>query len=396
MASSAFVHTLEQIIKKLFKYDSKWCTFWNIYRTPFQHTSALKFKWPKELPRFDSEAYKRYPKYRFVYDKLWIAKSQYVKAGKLSHLVKNPNKVSYPIFIKPRWGHESASSRGCFKIDSSEMLKEHSDTKDMMWSEFIDGTENMTDFIILKGRIVHQITYVYSEKQHGFTDAWKYLSPYSTPPQEIIEWAESVLSDFTGVANVQYRNNIIVECGLRLARQGAYIKATGNKQLAQNISQVITNHYWNFSNQNSLHFDPIYIFKCYTTYPILYIWSKPFLDYIVTKFTDHPFYEYYFETVGHDGCVYLQFSHTDLNKGLEAKKQIETWFDMTQIIMMIALASAFVLLIFNNTYTTLLAIIIFVAFLTRFINPFQKTFSSMIAQSQRSFPIISRYFSQKN
>ena len=39
-----------------------------------------------------------------------------------------------------------------------------------MWSEFIDGTEGMTDYITVNGRIVWQLTYIYSDEQQGFAD----------------------------------------------------------------------------------------------------------------------------------------------------------------------------------------------------------------------------------
>ena len=44
----------------------------------------------------------------------------------------------------------------CFKLHSK---------KNMIWSEFIDATEGMTDFILVNGEIVYQLTYVYSDKQ---------------------------------------------------------------------------------------------------------------------------------------------------------------------------------------------------------------------------------------
>ena len=81
----------------------------------------------------------------------------------------------------------------------------------MMWSDFVDGREGMTDFIILNGNILHQITYIYSDKQHGFTDSWKYISSKTPAPTKIKNWVQKNLDNFTGVVNVQYRNNTIIE-----------------------------------------------------------------------------------------------------------------------------------------------------------------------------------------
>jgi hypothetical protein len=67
------------------------------------------------------------------------------------------------------------------KISNAQELKKYIDYPHMMWSEFIDAKEGMTDYIMLNGKIVHQITYIYSEKQNGFTDEWKYISSESKP-----------------------------------------------------------------------------------------------------------------------------------------------------------------------------------------------------------------------
>ena len=80
------------------------------------------------MPDFDGQAYKQYPKHNFVYDKLWVAKSQGIESGELEDLIENRYKrQNYPIFIKPRWGHKSASSKNCYKIKSYEELVKYKD-----------------------------------------------------------------------------------------------------------------------------------------------------------------------------------------------------------------------------------------------------------------------------
>ena len=49
-----------------------------------------------------------------------------MKCGKIDDLVENPDEISklpFPIFIKPRWGHKSASSKGCYKIKDKNVKK---------------------------------------------------------------------------------------------------------------------------------------------------------------------------------------------------------------------------------------------------------------------------------
>ena len=85
-----------------------------------------------------------------------------------------------------------------------------------MWSEYINGKEGMTDFILKDGKILYQITYVYSKEQRGnIADIWKYISPKNKPPQKIIDWVKKYMKNYTGICNVQYRGDKIIEIGLR-------------------------------------------------------------------------------------------------------------------------------------------------------------------------------------
>ena len=154
--------TIISILKNISEYEEKWCQMMKIYN-PYKDNFDLFLS--NKIPYFDKIAYDKYKKYRNVYDKLWVAETQNMRCGKLNDLVDNPEQISklpFPIFIKPRWGHKSASSKGCYKIKDKNELKKHLHKKNVMWSSFVDATEGMTDFIVKEGDIVHQITYNYS------------------------------------------------------------------------------------------------------------------------------------------------------------------------------------------------------------------------------------------
>ena len=155
---------MSEFFKLLLPYEEQWCStmgYFNPYKDRFHTRLSGK------MPFFDNECYQRYPRFKNVYDKLWIVKSQGLPAGRLEKLKGKEDKVSYPIFIKPRWGHLSASSKNCFKVNNAHELRKYVNYKNMMWSEFIDAKEGMTDYVLLDGKIVHQITYVYSDKQNA-------------------------------------------------------------------------------------------------------------------------------------------------------------------------------------------------------------------------------------
>lgn len=159
--------------------DQAYCNALRIFN-PY---AAQKHRLDRSIPKLDLKAFKENPRYQFVYDKLFIAKSQGMACGTLEELLAAPKDAEYPLFIKPRYGHLSASSKDCYKIRAPEELQKYARKTHMMWSEFVNATEGMTDFVLINGEIVYQLSYVYSDAQNGFSDVWKLISPESTPPK---------------------------------------------------------------------------------------------------------------------------------------------------------------------------------------------------------------------
>lgn len=360
-------------IKDLLEKEEDWCKYMgykNVYLDPF------KYHITDGTITTDGEAYKRFPQNRHVYDKLWVAKTQNLNCGRLEELIGRENKINYPIFIKPRWGHLSASSKNCYKIKSASELGKYINNKHMMWSDFIDGKEGMTDYLLLNGRIVYQITYVYSEKQHGFTDAWKYISPDNKAPQEITEWVNNNISGHTGFVNMQYRKNKIIEVSLRPARGGGYIIAADNYAIMRNIHHVIDKQYWDPSLEKSMDFKPYYAFKCYTQFPIFYIWPQKVLDLILQNYTEMPLYEYYFEPVNNEGCVFIQFMHYDFESGMKAKKHIEWLFFLTQLLILtLFITVVYCIITFNSPMKYLLIVGFCMIYMSRLLNPLHANYN---------------------
>ena len=318
----------------------------------FNPYKSLPYRITDDIPRFDIHAFNRNPAHNFVYDKLFIAKSQGMKCGDLKTL-KN-KKVEFPIFIKPRYGHKTASSKNCYIIRSNDALQKHVDKPEMMWSEFIQATEGMTDFILVNGYVVYQLTYVYSEKQHGFADEWKYISPKSTPPPNIVEWVEKNLADYTGPVNVQYRSIKIIEIGLRFARSGMYIESTENKQLITNINDMWKHKTWNHKTVHEIEFVPYYSFKCWSPIPMWYLLPQHVVDYIVHSHGGMQFYEYYFEPTGNSSLIFFQHNHKDFNRGMRLKKVIERLAVAMNVLVALLLVVGIALAVTKKSFLPLL------------------------------------------
>jgi hypothetical protein len=377
------------LLKYILDNDQGWSNSLNIYNP---YLDRYDYSFIRGIPVFDSQAYVKYPDHSFVYDKLWIAQSQNIKCGKLitSEL---PNKRLYPIFIKPRWGHQTATSKNCFKIDTSEELQPYIDISGMIWTEFIDATEGMTDFILLNGQPVYQMTLQYSKKQMGFIDEWKFVSPENKPPEKIIEWINSFMSSFTGIANIQYRGDKIIEVSLRLARGGAYILSTDNRYLVDNINNLVKNEDWNYTVDDKLDYKPFYSFKCYTTVPIIYLLPQFILDKMVARYNGKEFYEYYFEPNGKNGMVFFQFMHHDKDQAKKLKSIIETVFNISQIFFYIALLTIILIIPISLMKTHASSIIkphvgktvgiLIGLFLTTLINPLSMQYNLYKSQKQR-------------
>ncbi len=295
------------------KYDKLYSSFLGIFN-PYE---TFPYKLNKKIPMFDLTAYKLNPKYRFVYDKLFIVQSQHLPGGELKEFKSD----TFPIFIKPRWGHKTASSKNCYKIKSQDELNPHLHKKNMMWSSFIDAKEGMTDYVLVNGEIVYQLTYVYSEKQYGFADVWKHVSSDNVPPVEVTEWVNKHLSGYTGPLNVQYRDKYIIEVGMRFARSGMYIESAGHKPLIDAINQMWETKTWMV--RQDLDIEPFYTFKCWSPIPVFCLIPQHVLDMIMKMFGSMCFYEYYFEPTGKNSTVFFQFLHRDFDTGMKVKVIIE-------------------------------------------------------------------------
>ena len=275
------------LIEQFFKYalthfEKPWLSFFKLQDQKYDN---FQYTFTSKLPIYDLKAYQLNKDHQFVYDKLWVAKSQNIKSGNLQDI--NIDNIEFPIFIKPKNGHQTATSKHCHKIKKAKELKKFQHLKNMMWSEFIPNTEGMTDFVFYKGNMVHQITYQYSDKQNGFTDDYKYIDSKNEPPSKISDWVNRYFKSYNGVVNAQYRGDKIIEVGLRLARGGNYLLATNNRDLIVNINQLYNHGHWDYNRK--LEFQPYYSFKCFSKLPILYILPQYVTNHIFKGVTFHDY-----------------------------------------------------------------------------------------------------------
>jgi len=343
--------------------DAMYCRILGI-ENPYK---ALPHRLSKDFPRFDRAAYNLNPNYQFVYDKLFVARSQRLPCGELQELKKrDPASIDFPIFIKPRYGHLTSSSKNCYKIKRYEDLAPHFATPDMMWSAFVDATEGMTDFALVDGAIVYQLTYKYSDEQTGFADVWKYIDPATPSPPEIVEWVTRYMSGYTGPFNVQYRATTIIEVGMRFARTGMYLESTGNAALIGAMNQLWEKKVWKVRDAALLDFKPFYSFKCWSPIPVLYLIPQHIIDFILSYGKAMKFYEYYFEPTGKLSTVFFQFLHRDFEQGMRLKRSLERTMLVFNVIILVLLVVGVGAAYFLKCYTPLMVALLL--YLTSFDN----------------------------
>lgn len=193
----------------LLRHEEQWCqmmNYFNPYLDPFRnHLQG-------DVPVYDGACYDRYPEHRFVYDKLWVAQTQGIKAGLVTDLLKSDD-ATYPMFVKPRWGHKTSGSKHCRQVMTAGDLPNEGAARkyELMWSDLLPGNEGMTDFVLVNGVIVYQMAHTCSDEQHAFADAWKYTSPQNKAPDEVFAWVSKHLKSFTGIVNTQYRGDRILD-----------------------------------------------------------------------------------------------------------------------------------------------------------------------------------------
>ena len=88
------------------------------------------------------------------------------------------------------------------------------------------------------------------------------------------------MNGFSGICNVQYRGEKIIEVGLRLARGGAYIYSTNNTKLITAINDLANDNIWDYNYKRSdFEFKDFYSFKCYISIFIIYLLPQYFHSY---------------------------------------------------------------------------------------------------------------------
>lgn len=308
----------------------------------------------------DIDGYDKNEKHRFVYDKLFIAKTQHISCNTMNIL---PSK--YPVFVKPQSG-KIGGNKFCYKINNKKEFVKYQGKKDLFWCEFIEGKEQSTDFLIDKGKIVFDLTYTIEKTPNTIIGECTIISNTNTCPEKVKQWIYTYLHDYRGPCNIQYINDIIIEVGLRFDSGGNFIQWTKNKSIIDHINYFINTNKWIPFNEYERTFKDVYVIGCFRKYPVVYYIP----GYIVTMILQNNNVENYNFYVDEDkaGLKYLNIVSTVKEDCIKSKKIIETLMNFMNNLILFLFGINSIMLIFGRINMWLITITILL-YITRFINP---------------------------
>ena len=158
-------------------------------------------------PKNDIDAYKLYPNFANVYNKLEIAKIQGLECNPFPIY---PNK--FPIISKPII-NLNGMGLGAKKIKNKrEFYKDIESTN--FWCEFLEGDHYSWDLILRNGKIIYSTSFYGKKWKFGTFKYWK--EETNKLPDNIYLIIDKYLNNFTGSVNMETIGNKVIEVHLRM------------------------------------------------------------------------------------------------------------------------------------------------------------------------------------
>jgi hypothetical protein len=180
----------------------------------------------------DFEAWQRYPKHSWIYDKQALA----VFTGLLTYDLEKeiPDKGHYPYIVKPRTNF-SGLSKDAYVVSSEDEIE---DWEGMIAQEFLEGHHGTADVVMLGGVVLDSFAFTTHKNYYGEIKLFE-SNPFL--PLPVADKLRMLFSDYTGVVNVEYIAGRIIEIHLRPSLQ-FYDICNG---FIEQIPSFINNKKWN-------------------------------------------------------------------------------------------------------------------------------------------------------
>ena len=165
------------------------------------------------VPTEDGDAWRWYPKYKWVYNKLAVAESQDLDCA--PHGIDPDH---FPVFSKPIYNMRGmGAGSGVMRT-----LKEykHRQRPGHFWMQMLDGEHVSTDVAVVNGEVKWQRHCVGAPLEGGMFDYWTVLATNKPAIERYLaNWVKKHMPDYTGMLNFETINAVIIEVHMRFADQ---------------------------------------------------------------------------------------------------------------------------------------------------------------------------------
>jgi len=166
-----------------------------------------------KVPTEDGDAWRWYPEYKWVYDKLAVAESQ--------DLVCAPHGIdpdTFPVFSKPIYNMRGMGAGS--RVMRSVKEYNYRQRPGHMWMQLLDGEHVSTDAAVVQGEVKWQRHTVGKPLDGGMFDYWIVLAEdRSEIERYLTAWVRNHMPDYTGMLNIETIGTRIIEVHMRFADQ---------------------------------------------------------------------------------------------------------------------------------------------------------------------------------
>ena len=177
---------------------------------PWEAKYILNLKNTDLLAFGDFEAWHRYPKHSWVYDKQALAHFTGVPTYDLEREI--PDIIHYPYIVKPRTNFDGLS-KDAYVVCSEDEIE---DWTGMIAQKFLEGHQGTSDVVLLNGVVLDSYSFTTHKNYYGEIKLFE-SNPFV--PLAVVNKLRDLFSGYTGVVNVEYINSDILEIHLRPSLQ---------------------------------------------------------------------------------------------------------------------------------------------------------------------------------
>ncbi len=165
------------------------------------------------IPTEDGDAWRWYPEYKWVYDKLAVAESQ-----DLACAPHGIDPETFPVFSKPIYNMRGMGA-GSGVLRTLKEYK-HRQRPGHMWMQLLSGDHLSTDAAVVEGQVRWVRHTVGAPLEGGMFDHWTVLAA-ARPEVEayLTTWVQTYMPRYTGMLNVETIGGRIIEVHMRFADQ---------------------------------------------------------------------------------------------------------------------------------------------------------------------------------